>query len=119
MDPITASRDTKPGTSAPVPELQVRHVPERERYEAEVEGRLAAVAQYRSEGSRVAFLHTQTMAGFERRGIATRLVEHVLREFEADGREVLPFCWFVRDVIARDDQLIGLVPAAERSRFGL
>src|SRR5687768_9006190 len=87
-DPITNQSDTKPEAGGSGIEIEVRHLAEQERYEAEVDGRLAAVAQYRAGDERVAFVHTETMSGFERKGIATRLVEHVLREFEGAGKTV-------------------------------
>jgi len=46
-------------------------------------------------------------------------VEHVLQEAKADGRQVLPYCWFVGDVMKRKPELADLVPADERPKFGL
>ena len=100
-------------------QVEVRHLPDQGRYEAEVDGQLAATASYRDQGETVAFLHTQTMSGFERRGIATKLVEHVLDDLDAQGKKVLPYCWFVGDVMKRKPELLELVPAEERPKFGL
>ena len=99
--------------------IEVRHLAEESRYEATVDGDVACVLDYRPEADRIAILHTGTSSGFERRGIATRLVEHVLQEAKADGRQVLPYCWFVGDVMKRKPELADLVPADERPKFGL
>jgi hypothetical protein len=100
-------------------DLEIEHLSDEGRYEASVEGGVVAVAQYRDEGEAVAFLHTRTMSGFERRGIATKLVEHVLGDMAAQEKKVLPYCWFVGDVMKRRPELAELVPAEERPKFGL
>ena len=101
------------------PELRVRHLADVGRFEAEAEGRVACVLDYRREGNSVAILHTRTMSGFERRGIATRLVEHVLRDAAALELSVLPYCWFVGDVMRREPEFADLVPSDQRQSFGL
>ena len=100
-------------------EVEYRHLPDEGRYEAEVGGELAAIAQYQDQGDAVAFLHTRTLSGFERRGVATQLVEHVLRQIDADGKKVLPYCWFVGDVMGRKPEFAHLVPSDQRQKFGL
>jgi predicted GNAT family acetyltransferase len=47
---------------------------------------------------------TVTAAGFEGRGIAGRLVRHVLGEAEAAGVGVIPSCWYVDGLMRRDPQ---------------
>jgi predicted GNAT family acetyltransferase len=45
---------------------------------------------------------TVTAPGFEGRGIAGRLVRHVLAEAEAAGVRVIPSCWYVDGLMRRD-----------------
>jgi predicted GNAT family acetyltransferase len=45
---------------------------------------------------------TVTAPAFEGRGIAGRLVRHVLAEAEAAGVRVIPSCWYVDGLMRRD-----------------
>lgn len=97
----------------------VRDNPDQERYEILDEGELGAFVQYRLHGSRADFVHTETLAGHERRGLGSALVRAALDDARRRGREVLPLCPFVRDFIAEHPDYVDLVPADQRARFEL
>jgi predicted GNAT family acetyltransferase len=81
---------------------------------------LGAIAEYELRGDVIAFTHTETMPGHEGRGVARRLVTAALADVRSRGLEVLPFCPYVRKVIAdHPDEYLDLVPAGARAKFDL
>lgn len=81
-----------------------------QRYELEVDGRLA-IAAYRLENGVMAFTHTEVPPELEGRGIGTRLVKGAPGDVRARGLKFAPLCAFVaayaerhpevRDLLAR------------------
>lgn len=100
--------------------IEVRHAPDRARYEIRVDGELAGYADYIDEGNDVlAFPHTEVFPQYGGRGVGTELVAAVLKDLADKGQQVRPHCWFLRGYLQRHAELVGLVPEGERSRFGL
>lgn len=98
----------------------VRDNPELGRYEIHVDDRLAGFSDYRLSPGSIAFLHTEIGEEFSGRGLARKLVADQLADARTRGLAVLPFCPYVRRVIAdHPDKYLDLVPTAERSRFRL
>jgi predicted GNAT family acetyltransferase len=81
------------------------------RYEAHVDGALAAQAQYRSEGSAVRFTHTQVDPRYEGQGLGSRLAAFALDDVRTRGLKAIPQCKFIAAYIARHEEEYGaLVP---------
>lgn len=97
----------------------MRDVPERSRFEISQGGRRVGLAEYRRQGAQISFIHTETDPALGGRGLGSRLVAYALDRARDQGLQVLPYCSFVRHVIARQKEYLDLVPASERSRFGL
>jgi uncharacterized protein len=99
----------------------VRDVPDRSRFEIEVDGRLAGFAQYRvKDPSLVVFTHTEIDDAYEGRGLGSTLVRFALDAARRRGLAVRPDCPFVRAYVARHpDAYLDLVPVALRPRLGL
>jgi len=98
----------------------VRDNPTEHRYEIYDGDRLAGFSDYKLTQHKVTFLHTQVDPEFNGRGLARRLVIEELADARSRGLAVLPFCPYVRSVIARDpDRFLDLVPAKDRARFQL
>lgn len=93
--------------------------PDEQRFEIQVDGELAALTEYRLHGSVADFPHTETLEGFQGRGLARELVVGALAVARERGWQVRPFCPYVRKVIAEDPALHDLVPADQRERFDL
>lgn len=74
---------------------------------------------YIDDGKIWEFIHTRTVPGHEHQGYATQLVQRALDDMRAHGRQVLPYCPFVRDFIARHTEYVDLVPVDARPSFGL
>ena len=82
-------------------DVQVIDVPERTRYEARVDGQLAAFADYIPTGELLAFTHTEVLPAFEGKGVGSTLVREALDDVRGRERSVLAVCPFVSGWIAR------------------
>jgi predicted GNAT family acetyltransferase len=82
-------------------DVTVIDVPERTRYEARVDGELAAFADYIPTGELLAFTHTEVLPAFEGRGVGSTLVREALDDVRGRQRSVLAVCPFVSGWIAR------------------
>ena len=74
---------------------------EQRRYEARVDGQLAAVAGYIPTQEILAFTHTEVYTAFEGRGVGSALVRAALDDVRARHLKALPVCPFVTGVIGR------------------
>jgi uncharacterized protein len=98
----------------------VRDNPAQHRYEIYDGDRLAGFSDYKLTKTRVAFTHTEVDPAFGGRGLARELVTEELDDARRRGLAVLPFCPYVRKVIASNpEQYLDLVPARDRERFQL
>jgi len=66
-----------------------------DRYEIHVGDQLAGFAQYRDEGDRRVFFHTEISTLFEGRGLGTVLALHAVEETIAQGKKIVPTCPFI------------------------
>ncbi|MCL3818324.1 GNAT family N-acetyltransferase [Aeromicrobium wangtongii] len=89
------------------------------RFEITVDGELAGYVDYRKHGDEYALPHTRVYPQFEGQGIGGQLVAGALSEIAARGGTVLPYCPFVPKVIRDNPEFRELVPADQRSTFGL
>lgn len=98
----------------------VRDNPELSRYEIHVDDSPAGFSEYKLRGDRISFLHTEIAQEFGGRGLAGTLVAEALADVRRRGLAVLPFCPYVRKVIADNpEEYVDLVPAKDRERFDL
>jgi predicted GNAT family acetyltransferase len=89
----------------------IHHIPESERFEMHIEGKLAVV-EYRGTAKRVAFTHTEVPIGLEGRGVGTALARHVLGWARENQLEVVPLCPFIRAFVQRHrKEYADIVPA--------
>ena len=95
-----------PDAASPLP--PVRHVPEHERFELEVDGHLC-VCEYRLRGSEVWFTHTEVPGALAGRGIASALVETGLDWARAEGLKIRPVCSYVSSWVRRHPEYKDLV----------
>jgi hypothetical protein len=73
----------------------VRNAVEASRYELVVDGQIVAIADYRVDGDRVLFPHTEVLPHLRGRGLGEQLVRGALDDVRASGRSVVALCWFV------------------------
>jgi predicted GNAT family acetyltransferase len=102
-----------------LPDIRVIDLPDRSRYEIQVDGEVAGFTEYRRRPELIAFIHTMIDPRFEGQGLASQLVRTALIEARAHGLSVLPFCPFVRAYIAGHPEFLDLVPEEMRAKFDL
>ncbi len=101
-------------------EFAVRDVPEHGRFEITVHGAPAGFAEYHRDGDVVSLPHTVIEPALRGRGLGAVLATAALDQLKSQGAQVLPYCWFVRDVIAADPATyLEMVPPDRRALFGL
>jgi uncharacterized protein len=114
---MTAGRQQHSSKEADEALVSVRDDPRASRFELRVNGVLAGYVTYRDGRSGRAFEHTVITTEYQGMGLASQLIRYALDEARATGRNVLPFCPFVRSFIQRHPAYIDLVGQAQR--FGL
>ena len=99
----------------------VRDNPDNHRYEIYDGDQLAGFSEYNLLTSgKIAFTHTQVDPAYSGRGLARTLVAEELDDARRRGLAVLPFCPYVRKVIAADPvRYLHLVLPQDRERFRL
>jgi predicted GNAT family acetyltransferase len=73
----------------------VRNAVGSSRYELVVDEQIVAIADYRIDGDRVIFPHTEVVRHLRGRGLGERLVRGALDDVRSSGRSVVALCWFV------------------------
>lgn len=89
----------------------VTDAPERDRFEAHVDGELAGVLKYVRKRGRIALIHTEVLPAFEGKGVASSLVRHALDDARQRGLKVIAICPYVQTYLERhpedDDIVVG------------
>jgi predicted GNAT family acetyltransferase len=79
----------------------VSDAPERERYEAHVDGGVAGVLEYVVRRDRIILAHTEVSPDFEGRGVAAALTRFALDDARRVGRRVIAACPYVKRYLAK------------------
>ncbi|MGE0881886.1 MAG: GNAT family N-acetyltransferase [Acidimicrobiia bacterium] len=91
---------------------EVRHAPNRSRYEIYVDDVLAGIADYHdgddASAARV-FPHTEIDATRRGMGLAAVLVGQALDDTRSTGRRVVPACWYVKQYIDEHPEYIDML----------
>ena len=74
---------------------EIIDVPEANRYELRIGGRLVGLANYRRRDGRIAITHTEVDPSCEGRGLGSRLAEAALSDARRDDLTVVPLCPFI------------------------
>jgi uncharacterized protein len=77
------------------PDVRVEDNPDRTRFEAYLDGELAAFVAYTAGSDPVELTHTETLEAYQGMGVASRLVAGALEQLRAAGRQVQPSCPYV------------------------
>jgi predicted GNAT family acetyltransferase/glutaredoxin len=109
-DELEAVQD--PGSAE---DATVVHVPEQNRYELRVDGRLIGLLAYRRRGDRIAFTHTEVDPSCEGQGFGSRLAAAGLDDARRQGLTVVPLCPFIARYIERHPEYRELVAPEQRA----
>ncbi|HET9982204.1 MAG TPA: GNAT family N-acetyltransferase [Longimicrobiales bacterium] len=89
--------------------IDVRHDPDRRRFEARVDGAVAFTAYRRQGEDTVVFTHTEVPSAAEGKGVGSRLARTALEWARAQGLRVVAECPFVASYIRRHPEYAELV----------
>jgi len=90
--------------------VDVRDVPEQDRYEGTLDGDVVAFLDYRRRDDGVLLLtHAEVVPHVGGRGVGTAFVRAALDDLRARGEKVQPVCGFVRGVIRDSPEYASLV----------
>jgi uncharacterized protein len=93
--------------------LEVVDTPDRHRFEAWSDGKLAGFASYSRSDDVIVFTHTEVDPAFEGHGVGGALARTALDEAAARGLRVRALCPFIADWIARHPEYQQLTVPAE------
>lgn len=88
---------------------EVTNNTDRSRYEILLDGKPAGFAEYRLDGQRTVFTHTEIDPAFEGKGLGSLLAKAALDDVRAAGRSVVPLCPFIKGYIDRHPEYKDLV----------
>ena len=97
-------------------EAEVVHVPDENRYELRLGGKLIGLAAYHRRDGRISFTHTEVDESCEGRGFGSKLAAAALEDAERNGLEVVPLCPFIARYIDRHPEYAPLVSERYRRR---
>jgi predicted GNAT family acetyltransferase len=89
------------------PESDVSNNSAQSRYELKIDGKVAAQAQYRVEGDKVRFTHTEVDPDREGQGLGSKLAAYALDDVRSRGLKAIPQCKFIAAYIARHEAQYG------------
>lgn len=100
----------EPGAAAAQTEPpQITDAPERQRYEAHLDGALAGVLDYVPRRGRIILVHTEVSPEFEGRGVAAALTRFALDDARRLERRVIVTCPYVKRYLARHPEDLDIV----------
>jgi uncharacterized protein len=93
----------------------ITDAPDRERYEANIDGELAGILEYGVKRTRIALIHTEVLPVHEGRGVGSALVRFALDDARRRGLRVIATCPYVQAYLTRhpEDEDIVVVRSAD------
>jgi predicted GNAT family acetyltransferase/glutaredoxin len=98
----------------PAGEITIADVPEKNRYELRLDGRLVGIAAYRRRNSRLVLTHTKVDPSWSGRGLGSRLVAFALDDAAGQGLQVVPLCPFVSHYVDEHPEYERLLAESHR-----
>jgi predicted GNAT family acetyltransferase len=79
------------------------------RFEAELDGTPAGFIDYKARGDRIVLIHTETLAGFEGKGVGSALAQFALDEIRERGEKAVVICPFITTWLTRHPEYVDIV----------
>lgn len=86
------------------PEIEITDATDSSRFEIRVDGELVGLADYRLDGDRIVFPHTEVDPSHGGQGLGRRLVEFAVEDARSRGLEIVPVCPFVKAWIEKNPE---------------
>ncbi|KQP12262.1 GNAT family N-acetyltransferase [Pseudorhodoferax sp. Leaf267] len=87
------------------------------RYEARLDGEVAAFAEYNLLAGAIMFTHTEVLPAHEGKGLGSAIARHVLDEARGRQLNVIPVCQFIAGYIRKHREYVDLVQPHVRTAF--
>lgn len=97
----------------------VRHDPEKFRYEVLVDGEVVGHADYTVDGETLTVPSTKVDPVHQGNGYAGLMIEQLLQDAKRSGQAVVPRCPYVSAYIGKHSEHRDLVPEDRHEEFGL
>lgn len=88
----------------PAPDITLLDQPQLRRYELLVNGNLAALINYRKTAGALDLAHTETLPGFQGRGLGRQIAQYALDDARRQQLKVAPSCSFIAGFIEKNPQ---------------
>jgi uncharacterized protein len=79
------------------------------RFEAELDGAPAGFLDFKVRGNDIVLIHTETLAGFEGKGVGSALAQFALDEIRERGEKAVVICPFITSWLTRHPEYVDLV----------
>jgi predicted GNAT family acetyltransferase len=79
------------------------------RFEAELDGTPAGFLEFKVRGHDIVLIHTETLAGFEGKGVGSALAQFALDEIRERGEKAVVICPFITSWLTRHPEYVDLV----------
>ena len=101
------------------PSFAIKDNPDKHRFEVDLGDGSMAIAEYRIEGGKIAFTHTEVPPEHEGQGNGTALIRFSLRSARDRGLQVIPICPFYASFMKKHAEVQDLLDPASRERLGI
>ena len=91
--------------------------PSAHRFEALLDGKVAAYAEYNQLANGLLFTHTEVLPQHEGQGLGSQLAKYALDEVRARGVHAIPVCQFIAGYIREHREYVDLVSEESRRAF--
>jgi len=90
--------DSHPKTPDPTDQapVTVQRNEAHHRYEAHLDGTLAGFLTYRERDGEIVLIHTETLDGFEGRGVGSAVARFAMDDVRSRGKQAVVLCPFLR-----------------------
>jgi uncharacterized protein len=99
--------------------ITIENNADKQQYEAKLDGKVVAFAEYRPIGQSIMFTHTEVNEDLEGKGVGSELIRYALEDTKAKGMTAIPMCPFVKIFIQRHKDFIDVVHPSHRKVFGM
>jgi uncharacterized protein len=99
--------------------ITIENNTEKQQFEAKLDGKVVAFAEYRPIGQSIMFTHTEVNEDLEGKGVGSQLIRFALEDTKAKNMTAIPMCPFVKLFIQRHKDFIDVVHPSHRKVFSL